>query len=251
MLDRVERLLRDLLDSLREPIRAGIPLVGFEPSCVAVFRDELTDLFPNDEDARKLNAQSFMLGDFLKKYAGDFRIPRLQRKAVVHGHCHHRSVIGLGDEEAVLKDVGLDFEVLEDTCCGMAGSFGFEAEHYEVSQAVGEHGTLPKVRQAGAETLIITDGFSCRQQIEQGTDRKPLHLAEVLQMALHQGEAPAEEAPPRLTTAEAVLAVGTAAACGWLLGRWLTRRASHERATAVRGPGAEDVRPGLRAPWSS
>ncbi len=247
MLDTAEGLLREVLESLRPQIRAGIPVVGFEPSCVAVFRDELTGLFPNDEDAKKLNSQTFMLTEFLKKYAQDFRPPKLSRKAVVHGHCHHRSIMGLDDEEAVLKDLGLDFHVLNDTCCGMAGSFGFESEHYEVSQAVGEHGVLPKVRQADDDALIVTDGFSCREQIEQGTGRHPLHVAEVLRLALHEGEAPQAERPgPRLTTAETVVAVGAAALGGLLLARWLTRRASNERATVVRGPGVEDLRLGLR-----
>jgi Fe-S oxidoreductase len=188
MLNRAEDLLQDILEALRPQIRAGIPLVGFEPSCVAVFRDELTGLLPNDQDAKKLHAQSFMLTEFLTKYAPNFHPPALRRKAVVHGHCHHRSIMGMEDEEQVLKDLGLDCQVLDDTCCGMAGSFGFEAEHYAVSQAVGEHGTLPKVRQAAADTLIVTDGFSCRQQIEQATDRKPLHVAELLRMALHGGQ---------------------------------------------------------------
>jgi FAD/FMN-containing dehydrogenase/Fe-S oxidoreductase len=247
MLDRAEARLREILEALRSPIRAGIPLVGFEPSCVAVFRDELTELFPNDEDAKRLGEQSFTLGELLQKYAQSFHPPALQRKAVVHGHCHHRSIMKLDGEEATLKNLGLDFEVLKDTCCGMAGSFGFEAEHYEVSQAVGEHGTLPKVRQADDEMLIITDGFSCRQQIEQGTERKPLHLAQVLQMALHQGQLPADtEQHRRLTRAELVVTVGAAALGGWLLGRWLARRANHERATAVRGSGIEDLRPGVR-----
>jgi Fe-S oxidoreductase len=248
MLDRAQARLREVLGALRAPIRAGIPLVGFEPSCVAVFRDELTGLFPNDQDAKKLNTQTFMLGEFLHKHAKDFHPPRLPRKAVVHGHCHHRSVMKLDGEEAVLKDLGLDFHVLKDTCCGMAGSFGFEAEHYEVSQAIGEQGTLPAVRQAGDDTLIITDGFSCRQQIERGADRKPLHVAQVLQMALHHGERPAEpeERRVRLTRVEMAVAAGAAALGGWLLGRWLARRASRERATAVRGPGVEDLRPGVR-----
>jgi FAD/FMN-containing dehydrogenase/Fe-S oxidoreductase len=245
MLDRAEAQLREILDALRPQLRASFPLVGFEPSCVAVFRDELTELFPNDEDAKKLHNQSFLLGEFLQKYAKDFHPPKLERKAVVHGHCHQRSVIKLDGEDAVLKDLGLDFEVLKDTCCGMAGSFGFEAEHYEVSQAVGERGTLPSVRQADHEALIITDGFSCRQQIEQGTDRKPLHLAQVLQMALRRGEKPAEDETrkPQLTAAEAAVAVGAAALGGWLLGRWLTRRTPNERTTTVRGPGIEDLRP--------
>ncbi len=227
MLDRAQARLREILEALRPEIRAGVPLVGFEPSCVAVFRDEMLDLFPNDQDAKRLHGQAYMLTEFLQKHAPHFRPPKLERKAVVHGHCHHRSVMGMGAEEAVLKNLGLDFEVLKDTCCGMAGSFGFEAGHYEVSQAIGEFGTLPKVRQAGQDTLIITDGFSCRQQIEQGTDRKPLHMAEVLLMALHGGAKPAAgdgDRPLRLTTAEALATLGAGAVGGWLLGRWLRKR---------------------------
>ncbi|HEX4149842.1 MAG TPA: FAD-linked oxidase C-terminal domain-containing protein, partial [Pirellulales bacterium] len=221
MLDQAKSTLREILDSLREPIRAGIPLVGFEPSCLAVFRDEMLGLFPNDEDAKRLKSQAFMLDEFLHEHAPGFQFPKLERKAVVHGHCHHRSVLKIDGEKAILKGLGLDFELLKDTCCGMAGSFGFEAEHYEVSQAVGEHGTLPKVRQARDDTLIITDGFSCRQQIQQGTQRKPLHMAEVLQLALHQ-QRPSPEPKtkvPRLTKTEAVLAVGAVALGGWLLAR--------------------------------
>jgi Fe-S oxidoreductase len=246
MLDTAKSLLRDILEALRPQIRAGIPVVGLEPSCLAVFRDEMMDLFPNDEDAKRLHDQAFLLSEFLHEHAPDFHPPKLRRKAVVHGHCHHRSVIGMGAEEAVLKDLGLDFNLLTDTCCGMAGSFGFEAEHYEVSQAVGEHGVLPKVRRAGDDTLILTDGFSCREQIGQATGRQPLHLAQVLRLALHEDKPPREERPgPRLTTAEAVAAVGAAALGGWLFARWLTRRTADERATAVRGPGVEDLRRGL------
>ncbi|HEX5272876.1 MAG TPA: FAD-linked oxidase C-terminal domain-containing protein [Gemmataceae bacterium] len=223
MLDAAAALLREVLEALRPQIRAGLPVVGLEPSCVSVFRDEMTNLFPNDEDAKKLHSQTYILSEFLHDHAPDFRPPKLDRKAVVHGHCHHRSVLGMDDEEAVLKDLGLDFQVLKDTCCGMAGSFGFEAEHYEVSQAIGEHGVLPKVRRADEGTLIVTDGFSCRQQIEQATGRKPLHLAEVMRMALHQGQVPAERRGPRLTRTETALAVGAAAVGGWLLARWLTR----------------------------
>jgi hypothetical protein len=146
----------------------------------------MMNLFPHDEDAKRLYGQTFILSEFLNKKVKDYQPPKLHAKAIVHGHCHHRAVMKLTDEEAILKKMGLDFEVLKDTCCGMAGSFGFEKEHYDVSIAVGEHGTLPAVRQAGQDTLILTDGFSCREQIEQTTERKPLHLAEVLRMALHQ-----------------------------------------------------------------
>ena len=188
MLDSAKALLRQILTTLRPWIAAGVPVVGFEPSCVAVFRDEMINLFPNDLDAQRLHGQTFILSEFLNKKVKDYQPPQLHAKALVHGHCHHRAVMKLTDEEAMLKKMGLDFEVLKDTCCGMAGSFGFEKEHYDVSIAIGEHGVLPAVRQAKRDTLILTDGFSCREQIEQTTDRKPLHLAEVLQLALHQQE---------------------------------------------------------------
>ncbi len=104
----------------------------------------------------------------------------------MHGHCHHKAVIGFDNEQSILKKMGIDFEMPDPGCCGMAGSFGFEADHYEVSMKVGEQRLLPAVRKAGDDTLIIADGFSCHEQILQGAGRKPLHLAQVLQMALRE-----------------------------------------------------------------
>jgi len=188
MLDRAKRLLLETLDVLGPKIAAGIPVVGLEPSCVAVFRDELCNLFPKDERARCLSQQTYLLSEFLEKKAQHFVIPKLQRKALIHGHCHHKAIMKMTDEEAVLARMGLDFSAPAPGCCGMAGSFGFEEEKYQVSQQVGELELLPAVRQASAETLIIANGFSCREQIAQSTDRHALHLAEVLQMALREGQ---------------------------------------------------------------
>ena len=165
MLDTAERLLRQILDTLRPEIEAGIPFVGLEPSCVAVFRDELHGLFPMDEDAKRLRDNFLTLAEFLEKKANGYAVPKLRRKALVHGHCHHSHVMTLTHEQSVLKDMGLNFEMLDSGCCGMAGSFGFEASHYDVSVAVGERVLLPAVRQAEDDTLIIADGFSCREQI--------------------------------------------------------------------------------------
>jgi FAD/FMN-containing dehydrogenase/Fe-S oxidoreductase len=186
MLDDAKALLRQIMTTLRPHVQAGVPLVGLEPSCVAVFRDELTNLVPDDGDARRLHDQSFVLSEFLNKHAGGYHPPRLDRKAVVHGHCHHKSVMGTADEDALLKDLGLEVEQPEPGCCGMAGSFGFEAGHYDLSMKIGERNLLPAVRKAGDDTLVIADGFSCREQIEQGTGRRPLHLAQVLQLALYE-----------------------------------------------------------------
>ncbi|TKK67275.1 FAD-binding oxidoreductase [Ilyomonas limi] len=187
MLNTAKRMLIEILDTLHDEIKEGIPIVGFEPSCVAVFRDELHNLFPHNEQATRLSKQVFTLGEFLKQKAPDFKIPKLEHKAIVHGHCHHRSIMKMDSEKKVLDKTGLDYEVLPTTCCGMAGYFGYEkGTHYEVSIKAGEQLLLPAIRKAATSTIIISDGFSCREQIEQETDRKGMHLAQVLQMALHE-----------------------------------------------------------------
>ncbi len=185
MLDRAEALLLQILDQLEPEIEAGIPVVGLEPSCVAVFRDELINLFPHDERAQALSRQTFLLSEFLEQKLGpDATLPQLPRKAVLHGHCHHKSIMKMTAEESLLHRLGVDFQSPAPGCCGMAGSFGFERDKYAVSAAIGELELLPAVRSAPNNWLIIADGFSCREQIAQGTGRHALHLAEVLQMAL-------------------------------------------------------------------
>ena len=186
MLDRAQALLLHILDELSPEIEAGIPIVGLEPSCVAVFRDELINLFPHDERAQALSRQTFLLSEFLETFAKDFPLPRLDRKALLHGHCHHKSLMKMTAEEAVLHRLGIDFHSPAPGCCGMAGAFGFEHDKYDLSIAIGELELLPAVRQAPSDWLIIADGFSCREQIAQGSPRHALHLAEVLQMALNE-----------------------------------------------------------------
>ena len=185
MLGLAKRLLRQVLDALGPEIDAGVPIVGLEPSCVAVFRDELPNLFHGNERAMKLSKQVYTLGEFLVK-AG-YQPPKLEGKAVVHGHCHQKAIMGMDADEKVLSGLGLDYRIPDSGCCGMAGSFGFEKEHHDVSIAVGERVLLPAVREADRDTLIVTDGFSCREQIAQTTDRRALHLAQVIQMAMRAG----------------------------------------------------------------
>ncbi len=188
MLRLARRLLHQVLDGLRDEIRAGTPVVALEPSCGAVFRNELTAMLPDDEDAKRLARQTYTLGEFLAREAEDWDMPRLERKALVHLHCHQRATSDTDCDCAVLDRLGLDYEVLDDGCCGLAGSFGYErGERYEVSIKAGERMLLPRVRDASPHTLILTDGFSCRSQIEQGTDRGALHLAQIVQMALREG----------------------------------------------------------------
>ncbi|HEY6822016.1 MAG TPA: FAD-binding and (Fe-S)-binding domain-containing protein [Burkholderiales bacterium] len=183
MLDRARGYLREIMDTLADDIRADTPIVGLEPACVSVFRDELPNLFAGDEQAKRLESQVMLLSEFLERKAKRFPFARLGRKALVHGHCHHQAVLKMDAERSVLKRLGLDYSIPDSGCCGMAGSFGFEAAKYDVSVACAERVLLPAVRQAKSDTLVIADGFSCRSQIEELSGRKPLHLAQVLAMA--------------------------------------------------------------------
>src|SRR5216684_5421270 len=228
MLDRAKDLLLQILDELSPEIEAGIPVVELEPSCVTVFRDELLNLFPDDKRAQALARQTFLLSEFLEGNAGHWAPPRFERKALLHGHCHHKSIMKMTAEESVLRRIGVDFHSPAPGCCGMAGSFGFEHDKYEISTAIGELELLPAVRKAPDDWLIIADGFSCREQIAQGSNRHALHLAEVLQMALagasggHSEPYPESsrvlqrEAGVRSSMARAGLGIGALAAGAWL-----------------------------------
>jgi Fe-S oxidoreductase len=186
MLNRAKALLLQIMDELLPEIEAATPIVVLEPSCAAVFRDELKNLFPKDERAQALSKQVFLLSEFLEQRAKNFSPPKLPRRALIHGHCHHKAIMKMTAEEAVLDRMGIKFTAPAPGCCGMAGAFGFEKEKYDVSKAIGELELLPAVRQAPTDWLIVADGFSCREQIAQETDRHALHLAEVLQMALRE-----------------------------------------------------------------
>jgi Fe-S oxidoreductase len=188
MLKLARRQLRQALRVLRPEIRAGTPMVALEPSCGAVFRRELIDMLPNDEDAKRLCRNTFSLGEFLARRAEHWEPPRLERRALVHFHCHQRATSDVDCDKAVLDRLGLDYEVLDTGCCGLAGSFGYEAgERYDVSVRLAERVLWPAVRGASPHTLLLTDGFSCRSQIEHGSERSSLHLAQALQMALREG----------------------------------------------------------------
>jgi len=195
MLDRAKSLLLQIMDELLPEIEAATPIVVLEPSCASVFRDELTNLFPKDERAQALSKQVFLLSEFLEQRAKTFPLPELPRRALIHGHCHHKAIMKMTAEEAVLQRMGIDFTAPAPGCCGMAGAFGFEKDKYPVSKAIGELELLPAVRQAPTDWLIVADGFSCREQIAQETDRHALHLAEVLQMALREAAETPEGVP--------------------------------------------------------
>jgi FAD/FMN-containing dehydrogenase/Fe-S oxidoreductase len=212
MLKLARRQLEQVLDTLRPEIREGVEVVGLEPSCVDVFRDELVNMLPHDEDAKRLSKQTFSFVEFLTQRL-DWQPPTLDARAVVQGHCHHRAAEKTMKHDRELLDrLGVQYEILDTGCCGMAGSFGYHAgEHYEVSVKVAEHSLLPKLREVGGDTLVVADGFSCRGQIEQLGGHEPLHVAQVVQRALRQaGRTGPEstEAPPRRRAGRAAVLVG-------------------------------------------
>jgi FAD/FMN-containing dehydrogenase/Fe-S oxidoreductase len=186
MLSQAKKRLHKILASMQEDINNGIPIVGMEPACVTVFRDELMSLFHGNEVAKRLTRQTYFFSEFLLNKAPHFPYPKFDRKAILHGHCYQKALAKMESEETVLRKLGLDLESLDSGCCGMAGSFGFHQEKYDVSVQVGELVLLPAVRAAGSETLIIANGYSCREQIAQTTDRRSLHVAEVIDQAMHQ-----------------------------------------------------------------
>jgi Fe-S oxidoreductase len=191
MLDLAARLLRRTIDVLRPFVRAGVPIVVLEPSCAAVFRDELPAMFPDDEAALRLSGQVRTLARYLEERG--FEPPDIEAPAIVQLHCHQKAVVGTEADRRLLDALGVELSEPEQGCCGMAGGFGFEAGRpYETSIRIAEASLLPAVREADEHTLVMADGFSCRTQIRQGTGRRALHLAEVLAAACRDRERAAE-----------------------------------------------------------
>jgi FAD/FMN-containing dehydrogenase/Fe-S oxidoreductase len=182
LLDAARSYLAKVLDRMAPQIEAGRPFIFLEPSCASVFKDELLELHPNDPRAHRLSQQVWLLADWLAAKAPEFATGRLQGAHILlHGHCHHKAVFGgPASEIALLRQAGATVEPIQAGCCGMAGPFGFEADKYEVSKAIAQDGLLPAIESAGPLTLIVADGFSCREQIAQLSDRQALHFAEVL-----------------------------------------------------------------------
>jgi len=182
MLNTAKTVLERSILALQTDLDDETPIIALEPGCISVFRDEMMNLFPGDDRAERLHRRIFLLSEFLSARK-DLELPRFDRKAIVHPHCHQRSIMGMNSEQDVLQRLGLEFKILDSGCCGMAGSFGFEEAHYDISMLCGERVLLPEVRSASEDTLILTNGFSCREQILHGTGRRALHLGEVLRMA--------------------------------------------------------------------
>lgn len=181
-LNAARSYLARVLDRMTPQIDAGLPFVFLEPSCASVFKDELLELFPKDPRAKRLSEHVWLFADWLAAHAPDFGANCLNgAQILLHGHCHHKAVFGgPASEVALLRQAGAVVEQTQAGCCGMAGPFGFEAEKYEVSKTIANDELLPAVRASGPQTIIVTDGFSCREQITQLGKRQPLHFAEVL-----------------------------------------------------------------------
>jgi FAD/FMN-containing dehydrogenase/Fe-S oxidoreductase len=183
-LDQARAYLQRTLATLDGELRAGTPIVVLEPACLSVFKEELPMMLPRDEQAQRLREQSFLFSDFVQQRAPGLALRPLHRPALLHVHCHHKAVLGADAERALMNALELDVQEPADGCCGMAGSFGFEAPKYEVSMRCAERALLPAVRESAPDQLLIASGYSCREQIVQATGRPVHHLAEVLRMAL-------------------------------------------------------------------
>jgi len=182
MLDQAKASLEKILASLAPQIESGVPIVVLEPGCHSVFKDELLKLFPDDVGAARLSKQVVSLGELLQ--ARNWKPHPIGGTALLHGHCHQKALGGTQADVALLQAAGIETSAPDTGCCGMAGSFGFRPETYETSVKIGNLSLVPKVKGAARESLIVANGFSCREQIENLGGRETLHLAEVMARAL-------------------------------------------------------------------
>jgi FAD/FMN-containing dehydrogenase/Fe-S oxidoreductase len=186
--DEARKAARDCLEKLSPFAERGIPIVGLEPSCLLTLRDELFTLLPDEPRVDRIAEQAFLFEEFISKLADEgslqFNMRQALGKVLLHGHCHQKALVGTGPTKQLLSLAGGEVTEVDSSCCGMAGSFGYEAEHYDVSIAMGERRLMPAVRDAGEETTIVAAGVSCRQQIKHGTGRRALHPAEAMHKAL-------------------------------------------------------------------
>lgn len=210
-LDVAKRVIQHAVDALRDDIRAGTPVVGLEPSCTAVFRADAPELFHGDDDVQRLANQTYTLAELLAERAPDWRPEHeVGRDAIAQTHCHQHAVMGFDADKRLAEAAGVTMDKLDVGCCGVAGNFGFEAGHYEVSVACAEQGLWQAVSEADDATFVLADGFSCRTQIEHGGfGRTPVHMAELLAAGVRG--TPQPSCRPELATAERPAAPSRAA----------------------------------------
>ena len=185
LVDEARNEARRVLDTLAPYVERGLPVVGLEPACLLTLRDEFLAMLPG-ESTSALAERAVLLEEFLASAAKPLPLrPSGWRRALVHGHCHQKAFGAMGAVEKTLRQVpGLEVGVIESSCCGMAGAFGYEARHHEVSMRMAERDLLPAVRAAGPDTVLVADGTSCRHQIRDGAGREAVHVARVLEAAL-------------------------------------------------------------------
>ena len=183
-----KRRIRRSLAVLAPQLDTGTPIIGLEPSCTAVLRRDASELLHDDARAATLATSTVTFAEFLTRT--DWQPPDVGIEALVQTHCHQHAVLGFDADRALMARAGIRADIPDSGCCGLAGNFGFERGHYEVSRAVGERVLLPAVREAAPTTAVIADGFSCRTQIAHGTPRGAVHLAELLADALGSGQQP-------------------------------------------------------------
>ena len=191
LVDEAKKEARRVIETLKPYVERGVPIVGLEPSCLLSLRDEFAAMLPGGETAA-LAGRAMLFEEFLaaENKAGRLNLPLKaleQTQVLLHGHCHQKAFDQVSSVESVLRLIpGAEVKLIESGCCGMAGSFGYEAEHYETSMKMAELDLLPRVREADGNTLIVADGTSCRTQIMHGAERDALHVARVLELALDE-----------------------------------------------------------------
>lgn len=184
--ETARKVLRRSLHTISPWIADGVPVVGLEPSCTAALRVDAPELLPNAPLARSIAGSIFTFAEILAKHIDELRAAVVLpgQKAIVQVHCHQHAELGTEDDEAVFAALGVKAEILDSGCCGLAGNFGFEKGHYDISIACAERVLLPAVREADADTEVLADGFSCRTQLREAGTREPLHMAQLAARAL-------------------------------------------------------------------
>ncbi|MFE9174842.1 FAD-binding and (Fe-S)-binding domain-containing protein [Streptomyces sp. NPDC007126] len=199
-LGTAEKVLTRTVRALAGHVRSGGLVVALEPSCTAVFRADAGELFPGDQDVRRLAEQTVTLSELLTEHSPGYeppRVPERSARALAQVHCHQHAVLGWDADRELLRRAGVDAERLDSGCCGLAGNFGFERGHLDVSEACAERVLLPRLREEDESTVVLADGFSCRTQIHEfdSGGHEGVHLAELLASALPGGPAADPEVP--------------------------------------------------------
>lgn len=189
LVKQARKAARATVDRLYPFAEQGLPIVGLEPSCLLSMRDEYHFLLPGDPKVQVVADHCYTFEEFISKLAAEdqLQLPFTckQRHLLLHGHCQQKALVGtMSTKQALTLPESYKVNEIDSSCCGMAGSFGYEAEHFDISMKMGERRLFPEVRDADDETIIVAAGTSCRHQIEDGTGKKALHPAQVLHQAI-------------------------------------------------------------------